>query len=307
MDENYLIEKWLKDELTSAEMDAFKKLEDYPVYTNIVETSKNFKASNFSTVDSYENFKIRISEQKPVKKLHWFKPLLKVAAVFVVGISLYFSLFYNPITQIQTASTEQKTIELPDASTVTLNALTEISYSKSKWDDDREVSLNGEAFFKVAKGSVFEVITSEGSVTVMGTQFNVKQRDGYFEVKCFEGIVRVTSNNNSKKLLAGDTFRIYDSQLSFDTTSFQEPQWINNISSFKGIPLKEVLAELERQYNIEIVYDSLNLNRLFTGGFINNNLENALKSITVPMDISFKMEASNRVRLSKNSGQKQNK
>jgi Fe2+-dicitrate sensor, membrane component len=66
---------------------------------------------------------------------------------------------------------------------VNLNSSSQLSYSKNKWDSKREVTLNGEAFFKVSKGSTFDVITLNGKVSVLGTQFNVKQRENYFEVK----------------------------------------------------------------------------------------------------------------------------
>jgi len=61
--------------------------------------------------------------------------------------------------------------------------------------------------------------------------------------------------------------------------------------------LSEVIKELERQYNIKVLYESIDTDRLFTGGFINNNLKNALNSVTKPLDLTYKIENSNQVRL----------
>jgi len=302
MDKKYLIKKWLCDELSDEELKAFELLDDYNLHTKIIENAENFKASNFSKVDIFDSLEKRLLEKVPVKKLNWVQPLLRIAAVFVVAMSAYFLFFFNNLTKVQTLASQKTTTELPDASIVTLNALSELSYNKNKWDNNREVHLDGEAFFTVAKGKVFDVITSEGKVTVIGTQFNVKQRSDYFEVKCYEGIVRVTSNKTTKALLPGDTFRIYKGTISFNTTPFQVPQWTQNISNFKAVPFREVIEEIERQYNITVNHDSgINTTRLFTGGFVHDSLENALKSITVPQGLTYKIELSNQVRL-ENSG-----
>jgi ferric-dicitrate binding protein FerR (iron transport regulator) len=217
--------------------------------------------------------------------------------VFVVGFTLYYFFLYNKVVEVQTLASEKTTIELPDASTVIVNAMSELRYSKNKWNQKREIALMGEAFFDVAKGSKFNVITSEGIVSVLGTQFNVKQRSGYFEVECFEGIVKVTSQNTSEQLEAGDRFRVSNGQISLGHTSFQKPQWTKNVSSFDRTPIFEVIAELERQFNVEVEIDKKQTERLFTGGFVHDNLENALKSIAEPMGLEYVIESHNHVRL----------
>jgi ferric-dicitrate binding protein FerR (iron transport regulator) len=301
MEKEYLIKKWLTNDLTEEELKSFELLEDHDLHTDIIESAQYFKASHFSNVDEFEKLEERLLDEIPVRKLNWVRPLMRIASVFVVGFGIYFLFIYNNLTHIQTMASQKTTIELPDNSTVTLNALSEISYSKNKWSSNREVKLDGEAFFKVAKGEVFDVITSEGIVTVVGTQFNVKQRDDYFEVKCYEGVVRVTSKETTKELNVGDTFRMYGNEISYSNTNFQIPQWTKDISDFNSVPFSEVISELERQYNITVTYNIVYEKRLFTGGFVHNNLDNALKSITEPLELTYVIESSNHVRL-KNSG-----
>jgi len=297
MDKEYLIKKWLNNDLTDVEQDAFNALDDRDLNNEIIDSATYFKASHFSQVVSFETMASRLTKPTPVRNLNWVRPLLRVASVFVIGICLYFLFFSSSLTNIETLASEKTTIDLPDTSRVTLNALSKISYHENKWDENREITLEGEAFFKVAKGEVFDVITSEGTISVLGTQFNVKQRQGYFEVKCYEGIVQVKTQDTIKKLLVGDTFRIYDGILSFSNTSYDMPQWTLNTSTFKSIPFKEVIKELERQYNITIEFDSPKLNQLFTGGFAHGDVENALKSITEPLELTYEMISSNQVRL----------
>ena len=293
MDKKHLIEKWLKDELTNAEMESFKQLDDYELNVAIIENAKHFKASEISTVEDFYRFKEKYEAKKNAsKKSSWLAPLMKIAAVLVIAFGVYFTFFFSNTVEVQTLASEKATVELPDHSLVTLNAQSEIEYSKYQWKNNREVHLEGEAFFRVTKGKTFDVITNDGVVTVVGTQFNVKQREHYFEVKCFEGKVRVSSNGIEKMLEVGDTYQMLGTKFIESKTSSSKPSWMDNKSVFEAIPMKEVLAEIERQYNIEITYKNVNTERLFTGGFVHDNLENALLSITKPMNLTYELRSS---------------
>ena len=296
MDKDELIEKWLNDKLTDAELDAFKQLEDYDLNIAIIENAKYFKASNISTVEDFKRFKEHYDSRKIAsKKIYFLNPWFRIASVLVIALGVYFTFFFNNTIEVETLASEKTTIELPDHSLVTLNALSEIEYNKRQWNNKREVHLNGEAYFKVAKGNIFDVVTNDGIVTVVGTQFNVKQRDQYFEVKCFEGKVKVSSKGIDKELEIGDTYQILNGKYLENKTGTSIPEWIENKSVFEAIPFKEVLEEMERQYDIEITFKNINTSRLFTGGFVHNNLENALIAVTKPMNLTYEISSSNLV------------
>ena len=84
-----------------------------------------------------------------IKQLDWFKPLLRVASVLIITFGIYFTMFYNTLTEVQTFVSQQTTIELPDQSKVTLNADSRIEYNASDWNDNRRLNLDGEARLKV--------------------------------------------------------------------------------------------------------------------------------------------------------------
>ena len=148
--------------------------------------------------------------------------------------------------------------------------------------------MQGEAFFKVAKGKKFDVITSDGIVSVLGTKFNVKQRQNYFEVTCYEGLVGIAHNDNTVQLKPGYTFRIIDGKLlANEKENTTQPSWLRGESSFKGVPLKYVISEFENQYNLKITSGNVDTTRLFTGSFTHNNLDLALKSVTIPLNLSY--------------------
>ncbi|GAB5400009.1 MAG: FecR domain-containing protein [Aureisphaera sp.] len=299
MDKDYLIEKWLKDDLTPEERKAFEALDDHDLNTAIIENAAHFKASHFSEVPDFDTFKKGLPSKKSNKPVRYMSPLMRIAAVLVIGLGLYFLFFFNSLNTVSTLASEKTNITLPDQSEVVLNALSTLSFNEGNWEDKREVSLDGEAYFKVAKGKVFDVKTVDGVVTVVGTQFNVKQRQGFFEVKCFEGIVRVSAGETVRELRAGDAFRLMDGSLSFSKTSYLQPQWTKNVSSFKTVPFTKVIAELERQYNVTIIISPSNFNPEFSGGFVHDSLENALKSITQPLELTYTIESNNTVRLEK--------
>jgi 2-hydroxy-3-keto-5-methylthiopentenyl-1-phosphate phosphatase len=107
--------------------------------------------------------------------------------------------------------------------------------------------------------------------------------------------VKVISNTTERELHVGDTYLMLNKEFKESKTMLLKPNWTDNKSSFRAIPFKEVLAELERQYSIEIIHENTNINRLFTGGFVHGNLENALISITEPMNITYELSTNNLV------------
>jgi len=286
MKQEDLISKWLDNSLNNQELEAFKKLEDYDDLVKLNQNLQAFKADNYDTSKELERVLSSIKSKKQ-PSTNWIKPVMQVAAILAICFSLY---YYTTTldTTITTGFAQKTTIELPDESSVSLNAKTILAFNKKSWKNKRNVDLEGEAFFKVAKGSKFNVITKSGKVSVFGTQFNVKQRDQYFEVVCYEGLVGVTYNSQLTKLNAGDSFLIIAGKLIVkEKESKITPSWLNNESQFVSLPYKEVLAEFERQYNVTVITKNIDVNQLFTGSFSHNNIDIALQSISLPLHLNY--------------------
>ena len=291
MQENYLA-KWLNNELTEDELAEFKKSEEYATYKKIADVTAGSKAPEFDMTKAWDSLQSRRAEQNPkVITLSPFKAFLRVAAVIAVLLTgAYF--YINTLDEtITTQLAENREITLPDNSEIVLNAESKLSYNEKNWDSKRAINLEGEAYFKVAKGKKFTVTTTLGTVTVLGTQFNVENRDGFFEVTCYEGLVSVIFKGVEFKLPAGNSAIAVNGSLSKSKVEINgQPSWINKESSFKSIPLKYVLAELQRQFNLEVTLKDIDENQLFTGTFSNTNLDLALKSISTPLQINYKFE-----------------
>ncbi|WP_437398048.1 FecR family protein [Flagellimonas lutimaris] len=294
MQENYLA-KWLSDELSEEELQEFQNSEAYASYQKLKEATSSLRAPDFDSEKALQRLKDEhIANAPKVISLNPFKKFLRVAAV--IAILLAGSYFYiNTLDErVTTEFAERSEVVLPDDSEIFLNADSQVSYSEKNWDNKRNIELKGEAFFKVAKGKKFTVSTDHGTVAVLGTQFNVENRKGFFEVTCYEGLVSVTHNNKESKLPAGTSFLVINGKIiSTGTPDGTLPSWMNNESSFESIPLKYVFAELERQFNIKVSTENIDTNLLFTGSFNNTDLNMALKSISTPSQTHYRIDGDN--------------
>lgn len=280
------LSRWLNNDLTNEELVSFKKTTEYNEYQKIIDATQNFNAPNFNKIEVLEKILQKTTDKK-VRKLipNW---MYAAAASIVLLLSTVY--YLTGVNETFTTSFgEQLALVLPDGSEVLLNSKSSITYKKSDWfSGKRTLELKGEGYFKVQKGSTFSVNSENGSVHVLGTQFNVKTNPSYFEVLCYEGKVQVKNNSETAILTKGLSFRKIEKNNSekgdFITT---KPNWINGESSFINTPLHFVLAELEKQYQVKIDSSTIDLNTLFTGTFTNKNLNLALQTICAPLSIQF--------------------
>tara|TARA_R110001583_G_scaffold28231_2_gene100437 strand:+ start:1937 stop:2851 length:915 start_codon:yes stop_codon:yes gene_type:complete len=284
--------KWFDDKLTEQEIKDLKQSENFETLEKIAFYSKQMEAPKVDAEKALAAFKERKLTKKETKVISLnFKTFLRVAAIFVIMLSSSYFLFFNNAKSFETQIAQTETLTLPDNSEVILNAASKLNYNKKTWKDNRELELNGEAYFKVSKGKKFTVKTDVGSVQVLGTQFNVKERDNYFEVQCYEGLVAVTYNNETIKLSKGKSFRVVNGVVeTIEDIDAVSPSWMQAESSFEKIPLKLVINELERQYNLHVTLMDVDDSQLFTGTFTHNDKDIALQSITIPLKLSYKIE-----------------
>lgn len=297
MEKEDLIKKWLDNNLNKEELNEFKSLEDYG---HLIKISGGLKQFNAPPVDQGKILNTIISQKKKSKT-----PIIKLITAFSTIAAVFlicFGAYYFVTNQNTTVGTElaQKTIHnLPDNSIVHLNAGSTINFNENSWDEKRVVQLNGEAFFKVAKGSKFDVVTGLGVVSVLGTQFNVKNRGSNFEVTCYEGLVSVNVKGKTVKLSVGDSFKL--GIVSENAVIKKSPFWINNESNFKSEPIINVINEFERQYNVSVQMGNIDKNALYSGRFVHNDIDIALKAITLPLNIQYSKKGSEIIFKSKNS------
>ncbi|MDW3193248.1 MAG: FecR domain-containing protein [Cytophagales bacterium] len=239
-------------------------------------------ASFFNRMDNPTEEK-KVAEQSS----NFLRIAASVTVFLVTGFALY---FFGSVT-VTTGAGEFASVELPDGSKVDLKYQSSISYHEIGWMFNREVQFEGEGFFEVEKGSKFSVISAAGTTAVLGTSFNIKTRAARYEVKCYTGRVSVVSGAEESMLTPGDATMFQDRKkirdFKFDA---QTPNWSQGEIHFEDQPLRVVIDELEKVYDLSVEYaDSLGLIR-YTGFFPTNDLQMALRLTCEPLDLGYKIE-----------------
>ncbi len=277
--------KWASGELSEEEINAFKKTKDYALYETILQGTELLEVPTVDREQLYNRIQEDVSNDKKVIPL---LPKWIYAVAASVALIFGYTFFFNQNTTHQTGYGEQLTVILPDNSEVILNAKSKIEYNKGNWKQDkRTVLLEGEAFFKVRKGSTFRVKYNNNVVSVLGTQFNVNANTHFFEVICYEGKVKVENSALSRVITKGEGVRSINSSFEEWKLNDQIPSWTIGKSTFTNVPLQHVITTLQKQYNITIQTQKINLNQRYSGGFDHNNLQNALHTVFDAMNIKF--------------------
>ncbi len=188
--------------------------------------------------------------------------------VFMAGLAFYFFLPETPEQTIyRTGFGETLSILLPDSSSVVLNANSVLAYT-SAWDSTgiREVWVEGEAFFDVRhlnSHQPFKVYPASGiEVEVLGTQFNVYQRNNQTKVLLSEGNVTMNftdSSKPSKILMAPGDLVEYDKQKIQKKRVNPEPyvSWTRKVLQLENTSLGEMVRMAEENYGVRIHVGSI--------------------------------------------------
>jgi len=286
--------RWLAGELKGNALKKFELSDEFQTYKVIADYSNTIKPFDYDSDLEFKKLKTKIdskSKKGKVINFNWVKTL-SIAASIALLFGIGFTFFGNSITttKFATLKSETKTIELPNHSIVNLNIASTIEYNEQEWNNERIVSLEGEAYFDVTKGRKFIVKTTHGNIEVLGTEFNIRNRGDFTEVICFEGKVKVTDLNQKNTIITpGEVARIKNGTLedSWAPKVTTDAEWKKGFSSFQNVSLLSVFKEIENQYNVEISIKTNIKDRMYVGAFPHNNLEQALKLVCGPMQLNF--------------------
>ncbi|MBW8688305.1 FecR family protein [Chitinophaga rhizophila] len=249
-------------------------------------------------------------EQPPVQPLnippaprHMLRTVL--AAAVLAGILIAAGLWllsgrqrqYTPLqwTSFSSAPTQRTTIELPDGSTIQLNASTHIRYAQTAAKDSLIVALDGEAFFTIARNDkrIFIVQGGDMIVNVLGTSFNMSYypESGKSRVALVNGKLKVVATSPEGIILVPNEAITYHagqttlSKATFDATT--ELGWRENKLYFDHADFPEIALQLKRLYNITCINRSKVVNMQYTGHFDNVGYKQVVASICYANDLRY--------------------
>lgn len=196
---------------------------------------------------------------------------------------------------------------LPDGTRVKLNASTTLRYPTVFAADKREVRVDGEAYFEVAKrkNQPFIVETANQQVSVLGTHFNVNTYGNKSEMKTTlqEGKVQVKELTSGKHiiLLPGYQSLVNKGKLISRAVDVnQELAWVDGRFNFDGKSLYEVMDELSRWYNVDVEYRGEIPDVEFFGGTYRTSKLSTILKILKDQNLHYHFTANGKLIIEKN-------
>ncbi len=186
-------------------------------------------------------------------------------------------------------------MELSDGSRVWLNAGSSVTYPVAFVDNERKVSITGEAYFEVAHdlNKPFIVSKGETAVQVLGTHFNVNAYDDESDIKVtlLEGSVKVSKGNESSLLKPGQQANVNNTINVINGADLDQViAWKNGKFSFSNSDLKAIMREVMRWYDVEVVYEGNVADRFFTADISREKSLASMLKIFEQSNISFEIE-----------------
>ncbi|WP_316789963.1 FecR family protein [Pedobacter frigoris] len=199
---------------------------------------------------------------------------------------------------IQTPLGGQYQVNLPDGTSVWLNAASSLRYPVNFGGDERRVELTGEGYFEVAKNKdkPFRVQTRNQIVEVLGTHFNINSYDEeeYTKTSLLEGSVRVQSviNKRTVLLIPGQQSLLNDYTLNVKEIDVNEvAAWKDGYFVFNNESAEAVMRKIARWYDLEVVYENNISNIDFAGSVARyKNVSEIIKTLELTGLVHFKLE-----------------
>jgi ferric-dicitrate binding protein FerR (iron transport regulator) len=282
MEKSTYLASWIEGTLSDLELEKLEGKESLKRYSKIKEVSSELEIGIPENLH-WEVFEKQLPEKREQQKktLNW---VYSIAAGFVVLVGISSFILSQ---KIYTSPNSFNQVELSDGSIVQLAPGATLKHQRSFNLINRKLSMTGEAYFEVKKGSPFIIDTPNGTVEVIGTAFKIIDSGDFYKVICTEGKVKVTHREKIYFLTKGLSFSsITKGVYEIDLNQYTDL----SASYYNRVPLDYVVDLVSKLYNINIQISSLKDN-YFTGTINLKDQEKALRSISLPF--SFKVVPQN--------------
>jgi transmembrane sensor len=204
---------------------------------------------------------------------------------------------YNTIT---TARGNQYQLQLEDGTRVWLNSASSLRYPVAFKGRERKVSITGEAYFEVATdaGRPFNVEANGMTVQVLGTYFNLNSYADEKDIKAtlLEGSIRVVAGENSAMVKPGQQAVVVNDDIHLITNVDIDAvmAWKKGFFSFDGADIREIMKQLSRWYDVEVIYQGMPKD-LFAGKIDRNLTLSQVLKLLSDNKVNFRIEDGKRI------------
>ncbi|MEP1151688.1 MAG: FecR domain-containing protein [Balneola sp.] len=316
--EKQLVLEWLsKDSSNKEDMKEFEKIWEASKHSDSLEDSFDTNIEWVVLQNRIEDDSVAFTN-KPVNSSSWlslYNPLLptltRVAALFLISALIgvfFFDRFYVPpsdspepiLNEISMEKGHRGGVTLSDGTKVYINSDSKIIIPNIFKDNVREVHLEGEAYFDVAKNpnKPFLIRTNGAVIEVLGTSFTIRNYpgDGVVQTVVEEGTVSFRPDTKKGEdgviLTAGNLGRLNLGSNIINTEQIEDIgfylSWKDGYLKFKDESMKEVAKQLERKYDLEVVFDSKEIADMnLTAELRSRSLVRVLETISVSLKIDY--------------------
>ncbi|WP_312186632.1 FecR domain-containing protein [Sphingobacterium sp.] len=257
----------------------------------------------------FQDIELSIARNRKKKKGRIIRIWTAMAGAAAVIVFMVASWYYQSMVVVQTGSGMLQTVVLPDSSTVQLNANSSVAYRRAwRWLSKREVYTTGEALLEVKhlnkdlsnihESEKFTAYTGDLAVEVLGTKFNIRNRDNKITVSLLEGRIALRNlkyKDGVKVLEPGDI--VTDGGEGFENLTRdkkvvqQTVAWTQKTLTGENLSVADLINEFRYVYGKEIVVsDTALLNRKIDGRISLNSPESIIYSIANILQANIRME-----------------
>ncbi len=311
-----LLEKFLRGEATPKEIELLdERMNDHPdgdfdsisrsiwgdgtiMSHNLPDEGQKEKMKNnlLNRINAEEDFMRSVRVNRKREFLHAFS---LAASILVVAMSVVFLILGDrQIHEYEVVAErgQKSSVTLPDGSHVWLNSASRITYTSDFNKKNRNITLEGEAYFDVAKNKKipFVVNASEMSITAVGTEFNVRNYSDEDEVctTLVEGKVIASTLGCDISLTYGQeaVLNRNSGEMSFAVVSDLNHMvpWRSNEMLLDGESLDNLSRILSRMYNVDVYFENDSIKTYtYTGLIRNNSLQNVLELVSNTSPVAY--------------------
>lgn len=249
---------------------------------------------------------------KPQRKFNtYLNTFSRYVAVLLIGAILSSVVGWKikateetPVSEfyIQTGKGEKSLVRLPDGSKIWMNACSHITYNTAFGQTNRDVKLDGEAYFEVAPNAKVPFIVNTNSVNVkaLGTKFNVTSynEDNQTHTILYTGKVSVQPIRTKQQVILTDNQMAiyYKDNERIEASPYVKsvaPQWLGRELTFDMVDLQNIAKYLERKYDVTFNFHNEKLRKMRFRGTVSNHesLQDVLNILKINTNSSFTIKS----------------